>query len=274
MGIDNARLRRRYELRLKKILVVGIVIGVVGGILPSIIVGKVRTSIQKKKYETEITSLTKEKEKLTKEAKAKKETVEAANLSVEKLSSEDSDWSLVLVNESHPLDTGYTPEVAAITEGQFVDARIQEETAKMLEDAAAEGLNMYVVSAYRDYETQRGVFNTTMVDWINQGYSPLDAYDETKKSVAVPGTSEHATGLALDIVSSTYDALDEQQAETAEAKWLAENCWKYGFILRYPVSKSDVTGIVFEPWHYRYVGKDVAKEIMEQNITLEEYLEQ
>lgn len=274
MGIDNARLRRRYELRLKKILVVGIVIGVVGGILPSIIVGKVRSSIQKKKYETEITSLTKEKEKLTKEAKAKKGTVEAANLSVEKLSSEDSDWSLVLVNESHPLDTGYTPEVAAITEGQFVDARIQEETAKMLEDAAAEGLNMYVVSAHRDYETQRGVFNTTMVDWINQGYSPLDAYDETKKSVAVPGTSEHATGLALDIVSSTYDALDEQQAETAEAKWLAENCWKYGFILRYPVSKSDVTGIIFEPWHYRYVGKDVAKEIMEQNITLEEYLEQ
>ena len=133
---------------------------------------------------------------------------------------------------------------------------------------------MYVVSAHRDYETQRGVFNTTMVDWINQGYSPLDAYDETKKSVAVPGTSEHATGLALDIVSSTYDALDEQQAETAEAKWLAENCWKYGFILRYPVSKSDVTGIIFEPWHYRYVGKDVAKEIMEQNITLEEYLEQ
>ena len=112
-----------------------------------------------------------------------------------------------------------------------------------------------------------------MVDWITQGYTPLDAYDETKKSVAVPGTSEHATGLALDITSADYAQLDDAQANTAEAKWFAENCWKYGFILRYPPEKSDVTGIIYEPWHYRYVGKDAAKEITESGMTLEEYLE-
>ena len=102
----------------------------------------------------------------------------------------------------------------------------------------------------------------------------MDAYDETKKSVAVPGISEHATGLALDITSSTYTGLDDAQAQTAESQWLAANAWKYGFILRYPTDKADVTGIIFEPWHYRYVGKEAAKEITERGITLEEYLEE
>ena len=142
----------------------------------------------------------------------------------------------------------------------------------MLSDAKDAGLSMYVASAYRSYEKQREVFNNTMQDWISQGYSPLNAYDETKKSVAVPGTSEHATGLAVDIISSEYEALDDRQGDTEEQKWLMEHCWEYGFILRYPSDKSDVTNIVYEPWHYRYVGKEAAKEITEQNITLEEYV--
>ena len=142
----------------------------------------------------------------------------------------------------------------------------------MLSDAKDAGLSMYVASAYRSYEKQREVFNNTMQDWISQGYSPLNAYDETKKSVAVPGTSEHATGLAVDIISSEYEELDDRQGDTEEQKWLMEHCWEYGFILRYPPEKSDVTKIVYEPWHYRYVGKEAAKEITEQNITLEEYV--
>ena len=113
-----------------------------------------------------------------------------------------------------------------------------------------------------------------MLNWIYQGKTPLDAYDETKQSVAVPGTSEHATGLAMDITSSTYQELDDEQENTDEAKWLKANCANYGYILRYPTNKSDVTGIVYEPWHFRYVGKTAAKEIMKQGITLEEYLEQ
>ena len=133
---------------------------------------------------------------------------------------------------------------------------------------------MYVASAYRSYDDQRTVFNATMHDWINQGYTPLNAYDETKKSVAVPGTSEHATGLCVDIIASYYQELDDAQGDTAEQQWLMEHCWEYGFILRYPEDKADITGIIYEPWHYRYVGAEAAKEIHEQDLTLEEYLAQ
>ena len=90
--------------------------------------------------------------------------------------------------------------------------------------------------------------------------------------MAYPGTSEHNLGLAADIVAKDYQLLDDKQAETPEAVWLEENCWRYGFILRYPTDKTGETGIIFEPWHYRYVGKEAAREIMEQGICLEEYL--
>mgnify|MGYP001045035753 CR=1 FL=1 len=95
----------------------------------------------------------------------------------------------------------------------------------------------------------------------------------SKKSVAVPGTSEHATGLAVDIISGQYTGLDDKQGDTAEQEWLMAHCQEYGFILRFPKDKSNVTGIVYEPWHYRYVGKEAAKKITEQGITLEEYLQ-
>ena len=105
-----------------------------------------------------------------------------------------------------------------------------------------------------------------------EGLSYEDAAVKAATVVAKPGTSEHQVGLALDIVSSEYQELDEAQMETEDQKWLMENSWKYGFILRYPMDKSEITGVIFEPWHYRYVGKKAAKEITEQNITLEEYV--
>lgn len=272
MGTDTTKLRRQFELRLKKVMIVGIVTGLILGFLLCLIINIVKNHGKEKAYKTQIEELTKTNKELADKAEAAEEAQEAANMGGKLLASDDDGWSLALVNEAHPLDISYEPELAEIAEGRYVDARIAGDTSQMLQDAAAEGLSMYVVSAYRSYASQREVFNSTMVDWIAQGYGPLDAYDETKKSVAVPGSSEHATGLALDITSMQYDALDDQQANTAEAKWLAGNCWKYGFILRYPPEKSDVTGIIFEPWHYRYVGKEAAKEITEANLTLEEYL--
>ena len=125
---------------------------------------------------------------------------------------------------------------------------------------------------HRIHGGKNGVFNTTMQDWINQGYTPLNAYDETKKSVAIPGTSEHATGLAVDIISTKYGELDEKQGDTEEQKWLMEHCSEYGFVLRFPQDKSNITGIIYEPWHYRYVGVDAAKEMTEKGLTLEEYV--
>nr|WP_305135769.1 M15 family metallopeptidase [uncultured Schaedlerella sp.] len=273
MRIDNSRARflKKYEQRLKKVLVVGFAAGLLVCFMLNLVFNRIRIGGIDKKYKKQITELTEKNEKLSSQIKSgvsKKNT----DASADELSSKEDSWSLVLINEENPLDTAYIPELEAVREGSFVDVRIVEDAKKMLEDAEKEGLNMYIVSAHRDYETQREVFNTTMTEWISKGSTPLEAYEETKKSVAVPGTSEHASGLAMDITSGQYGELDEKQAETDEAKWLAANCWKYGFILRYPLDKSDVTGIVFEPWHYRYVGKDAAKEIMEKDITLEEYL--
>lgn len=90
--------------------------------------------------------------------------------------------------------------------------------------------------------------------------------------MAVPGTSEHQTGLAVDLVASSYQVLDRKQEQTAEQKWLMEHCWEYGFILRYPSDKSAVTGIGYEPWHYRYVGRETSKAIQDSGLCLEEYL--
>lgn len=101
-----------------------------------------------------------------------------------------------------------------------------------------------------------------------------DAKAKAGRQVAVPGTSEHQLGLAVDIVDVSYQLLDTNQENTDVQKWLLENSWRYGFILRYPTDKTDITGIVYEPWHYRYVGKEYAKEIHEKGVCLEQYLEQ
>ncbi len=107
---------------------------------------------------------------------------------------------------------------------------------------------------------------------MGQNYSQEEAKKKAAQWIAIPGTSEHQTGLALDIVSSSYQLLNKEQENTPEQKWLIENSYKYGFILRYPSDKTNITGIEYEPWHYRYVGKETAKEITERGICLEEYL--
>lgn len=117
------------------------------------------------------------------------------------------------------------------------------------------------------------LFDNQVEKWKNQGCSENEAKIEAGKLVAVPGTSEHQLGLALDIVDISYQLLEEDQQDTPAQKWLLENCWKYGFILRYPKDKMDITKISYEPWHYRYVGKKAAKEIFDSKICLEEYLE-
>ena len=104
------------------------------------------------------------------------------------------------------------------------------------------------------------------------GYSQAEAEELAAKVVAVPGTSEHQLGLAVDIVSTDYYVLDESQATTKTQQWLMEHCWEYGFILRYPDDKSEITGIIYEPWHYRYVGTAVSLPLRDSGLCLEEYL--
>lgn len=181
-------------------------------------------------------------------------------------------WNMTLVNAENPMQEGYVPELAEVENGYSVDARIAEDLNAMLAAARADGCQPQICSAYRSVEKQVQVFNDTVNSWINQGSSFWDAYQRTTQEVALPGTSEHGIGLAVDIVSNQYAELDAKQAETKEAQWLQEHCYDYGFILRYPPEKQSLTGIIYEPWHYRYVGREMAQKIKESGLTLEEYL--
>lgn len=204
-------------------------------------------------------------ESLEKEYNSVKEQAEAQN-------EETRPWYLMLVNQSHPMEDGYVPELANIDDSHQVDARVLEPLQNMLKAASDEGYSLYVCSAYRSVDRQKELFNESMIDYVNQGMAYYEAAIETAKSIAWPGESEHATGLAMDIVSSDYAGLDEKQGETDDQKWLMEHCYEYGFILRYPKDKSEDTGIIYEPWHYRYVGVEAALAIRDQGVTLEEYL--
>ncbi len=191
------------------------------------------------------------------------------------VSSEDTEsWMLILVNRWNPAPDNYEKgiEFVKLKYDQAVDERIYPDLQQMMDDCRAEGLKPMVCSGYRSIEKQTQLFNAKVKEYLNQGYSKEKARSEAEQWVAVPGTSEHHLGIAVDIISENYQYLDEKQEQTAEQQWLLKNCWKYGFILRYPSDKSELTGIHYEPWHYRYVGKTVAEYITKNNLCLEEYL--
>lgn len=184
-------------------------------------------------------------------------------------------WNLTLVNYEHPLDKNFTPEnLAEVDNGYVADERIADALKKMIADArSTEDVRIIALSGYRDYEYQQELYDNK-VQRLQQekGYSVDKAREEAATVVAVPGTSEHQLGLALDLVDARHVKLDESQENTDAYKWLYKHCAEYGFIVRYPNGKTDITGIIYEPWHFRYVGVEAATYIMENNITLEEYL--
>ena len=182
-------------------------------------------------------------------------------------------WELLLVNADHPLPEDFqTPELTALRGGHAIDSRAYPALQQMMDDCRAAGLEPTICSSYRTRDKQEELFEKKLDTLLQQGYSPEEAESESARWVARPGTSEHETALAVDIVDKEYQILDQQQEQTPVQQWLMTHCAEYGFILRYPTDKSDLTGIGYEPWHYRYVGEDAAKAIMEQGICLEEYL--
>lgn len=183
------------------------------------------------------------------------------------------DWRLLLVNPWHALPAGYEVTLTQLKNGHAVDERCYPDLQAMMDDCRAAGLDPVICSSYRTQEKQERLFAAQMEPYLAAGYAQEDARREAAKAVAVPGTSEHQLGLAVDIVDAANQNLDESQEDTAVQQWLMEHSWQYGFILRYPNDKSEVTGIMYEPWHYRYVGKAAAEEIRRQGVCLEEYLE-
>jgi D-alanyl-D-alanine carboxypeptidase len=185
----------------------------------------------------------------------------------------ENDWRLILVNPWNTIPDGYTVKLKKLANGMQVDERIYDDLNAMLIACWNAGLKPYVCSAYRTTSTQQRLYNNKVSRLRKAGYSLSAAKTEAARWVAKPGTSEHQLGLALDIISSDYRLLNKNQENTAEQKWLMEHCWEYGFILRYPTDKSDITGIGYEPWHYRYVGRETALAIRDSGLCLEEYLE-
>ena len=183
------------------------------------------------------------------------------------------DWNLLLVNKQHTIPEDYEFTLGTIKGSMRCDERIIEPLTQMFAAAKEDGVNLIVCSPYRDLARQEYLFDRKMKGFIRSGMSYVDAYKTASITVTVPGASEHQIGLAVDIISDTYSALDIGFAETPAGQWLAEHSWEYGFILRYPLGKEEITGIQYEPWHFRYVGVDAAKVITKDGITLEEFVE-
>ena len=178
----------------------------------------------------------------------------------------DDSWKLLLVNAQHPLPEGYSVRLKELRNGHQVDERIYPELQQMFDDARAVGIYPLINESFRTAQRQQEILDSYTARYEAEGLSLEEAAAKARTVVALPGTSEHELGLALDLIAE-FDA-----DSTATWQWLRENCWRYGFILRYPADKEEITGISYEPWHFRYVGVPAAQEIMERGLCLEEYL--
>lgn len=183
-----------------------------------------------------------------------------------------NDELLTLVNPWNPLPEDWQCDLVTMSDGRKIDSRCYEALEEMMDDCREAGYDPMICSAYRTQETQQGLYDNKVQRLMDSGMSEEEARVEGAKAVAIPGTSEHQLGLAVDIVDYVMQDLTEEQENTDTQKWLMANSWRYGFIHRYPNGRTDITGIIYEPWHYRYVGKDAAQDIFTRNITLEEYL--
>ena len=185
---------------------------------------------------------------------------------------------LILVNPTHYIPDDYEVNLVTVQGKYKLDEKAAEHAIELLAAAKKAGYDMQLCSAYRTVKKSEELYQRQIKKFLSAGYSQADAEKEAAKWVAPPGTSEHHTGLAMDLVSSDYwgqySDLEHDYDKFDSFKWMYANCAEYGFVLRYPEDKQDITGITYEPWHYRYVGVDAAKYIMENGLCLEEYLEE
>ena len=173
---------------------------------------------------------------------------------------------LILVNSENAFPDNVNLNLVSFNGYQVADT-IYNDLARMYNAALNDNITLKINNAYRSKDEQAQIFESKMNAYENEGYTKEKAYEQTTLTVQVPGYSEHETGLAID--SSNEGHYDENEKMW---EWLKNNAYKYGFILRYPEDKYEITKINYEPWHYRYVGKKAAKDITNKNLTLEEYL--
>ena len=178
---------------------------------------------------------------------------------------------MILVNPSHLLPENFEVSLADFEGGQ-VDARILEACQLMFSDAETDGVSLILVDAYRSYDRQSALYQKKVKSYLEKGYSQIDAENEAATITARPNTSEHQTGLALDIVTPSYKIRDKGFSNTQAYKWLDENAHDYGFTLRYKQNKEPITKVIYEPWHWRFVGAQAAADMKDSGQCYEEYL--
>ena len=185
---------------------------------------------------------------------------------------------LYLANKQHPVDEDYDPGTLVSLKSPYASGgKLEERTAQalyaMMDEMRAAGISdVYVTSAYRTFTYQQYLYEKYITDEENKGLSHADAVKAAERYSAPPGYSEHQTGFVVDFMTSTMSDLDESFERTAAFAWLSENCYRFGFILRYPQDRQAATGVVFEPWHWRYVGVENALAIRASGLSLEEFL--
>lgn len=193
----------------------------------------------------------------------------------------DNTWAMFLVNNQNPITKEYAEgcERSLVYESwreYYMDSRMAEYIKQMIDDAQNDGIELVVVSAYRSFEKQEQNIQESIQDRIDRlGMTEEEARIDTLREVQLPGCSEHNAGISADIMSDKYTSMDDDGFKNTEAfAWLQKNAAKYGFILRYPEDGFEKTGINFEPWHYRFVGRYYAQVLTDRGITLEEYFEE
>ena len=185
----------------------------------------------------------------------------------------DKETLLMLVNPWNPLPEDYEPQLVFLGDGIYMDERAAGPLTKMLQACLADGYMSVPISGYRTQEYQQELYDNKVERLLRDGWPEDRVDEEAAKSVAVPGTSEHQLGLAMDILDVNNPNLDITQEWTNAQRWLMKHCTEYGFILRYPNGSTDITGIIYEPWHYRYVGKATAAAVSASGQVFEEYLQ-
>lgn len=217
------------------------------------------------------------------------ETVEESGLVDEELSEEElliselpevvshEDWNLILVNPDQALPADFDIELVEVDNEQKIDSRIVEAWTSWKEAALQAGHRLFFASGHRDVSRQESNFNRTVQEHMAEGMTEEEAIEKAKEYLTEPGHSEHHTGLALDIVDEEWivsgQGLEPEYDQEASQQWLVSTMADYGFILRYPEGKEEITGINYESWHFRYVGVESAKFMEENDLTLEEYVE-
>ena len=293
--ISPAELRLRHKLREKRrkqrqkkrliglavvvILLIGLIFFTVKG-MKGLLENKEKentdssSSASQSQSESQVASSSSQRIEDSQQTQVDSQAESSASQNIDVSSTTNSnDWRMILANKNTPLPDGYAPELQTLADSQL---QMQKEAAQAFDEmrkaANATGLTLMACSAYRSVERQQELFNAEIEKWKGKGMNQQEAEQKATTVVMIPGRSEHNTGLAVDVGSVTNQRIEEDFEKEPEFAWLQEHAAEYGFILRYPKDKQAITGVTYEPWHYRYVGVENAKKIKEKGLCLEEYL--